>query len=367
MRTQAHVERIVDIRPIEGADRIEVATVLGWECVVAKTDGFKVGDLVVYIEVDSIVPDRPEFAFLKDRKFRVRTIKLRKQVSQGLILPITILPAGKYAEGQGVEKVLGVKKYDPESEIEAMLVTQKQEISKNKIINFLGRFSWVRSLPGIRNLFGKRGGFPKFLTKTDETRIQNMPAILEKEKGTEFVVTEKIDGQSATYFLVKNPNRFLWFGPKYVFGVCSRNLRLGKPDSSSYWTIARKHNMEKVLRESIRPQDNFIAIQGEIAGPGIQGNKYALNQYHFFAFNMIFPWGRYGAEDMECIARAGKFATVPILAQGFTLSETVVELVEFAKGKSVLYNTLREGVVIRNRQKNISFKVINPDFLLKNE
>jgi RNA ligase (TIGR02306 family) len=93
MRKLASIQKIVDIRPIDGADKIEVAQVLGWEVVVAKKDEFKVGDLVIYIEIDSIVPDKSEFDFLRDRKFRVRTIKLRKQVSQGLILPLSILPS----------------------------------------------------------------------------------------------------------------------------------------------------------------------------------------------------------------------------------------------------------------------------------
>lgn len=121
MRKLASVQRIIDLRPIEKADAIEVAQVLGWECVVKKNE-FKIGDMVVYIEVDSIVPDRSEFEFLRDRKFRVRTIKLRGQVSQGLVLPMSVLPQTKiYAEDEDVTNTLGIKKYDPQGDAERKL------------------------------------------------------------------------------------------------------------------------------------------------------------------------------------------------------------------------------------------------------
>lgn len=134
MRHLATVRTITDIRPIPDADKIEVVQVDGWECVVAKADGFKVGDKVVYIEIDSIVPERPEFEFLRDRKFRVRTIKLRKQVSQGLVLPLSILPSGKtYNINDDVTEILGIKKYDPQAEQEAKLL--ENNTYKTKILN----------------------------------------------------------------------------------------------------------------------------------------------------------------------------------------------------------------------------------------
>ncbi|MBQ9247308.1 MAG: hypothetical protein IJ171_01830, partial [Ruminococcus sp.] len=116
-RALAHVEQIVDIQPIPDADKIEVATVLGWKVVIAKADGFKVGDKVVYIEIDSKVPDRPEFEFLRDRKFRVKTIKLRGQYSQGLIVPLSILGSGNYNVGDNVTDKLGITYYVAEDNV----------------------------------------------------------------------------------------------------------------------------------------------------------------------------------------------------------------------------------------------------------
>jgi hypothetical protein len=348
------------LRPIEGADKIECAEILGWEVVVKKGE-FAVGQKVVYIEIDSIVPDRPEFEFLRDRKFRVRTIKLRKQISQGLALPIDILPKEVYNIDDDVTEILGVKKYDPQAEVEIKLMQEKLERSNNKIVKFLSRYSFFRKL----FFKPKKGSFPSFIHKTDETRIQNIPSILEKEKDTRFIVTEKLDGQSATYFLVKD-KKTLFGKQKYIFGVCSRNLLLSVEDNSSYWTIARQVGIRKVL-ENLIGDKQFVAIQGEILGEGIQGNKYKVSGYDFYAFNLIFPNGRINSVSAEFALRKEGIKFVPILDEDFRLKSTVAEMVEYAKGKSTLLPTLREGVVIRSIDKDVSFKVINPEFLLKNE
>ena len=323
MRHLATIREIASLRPIAGADRIEVAQVDGWECVVQKGE-FHTGEHIVYIEVDSIVPERPEFEFLRDRKFRVRTIKLRGQVSQGLVLPLSILPNGAPADlGADVTDVLGIKKYDPEAQQEAQLLTKQP-------------------------------------AKTDETRIQNLTTLFEMErnKGTKFSVTEKVDGQSATYYLRKVSKR------KYEFGVCSRNIYLGTPDNSSYWTIAKKYNIENVLRQLIGDYETIV-LQGEICGNQIQGNKYHISGYDLFAFNLIYPDHKCGTAEIKKLLEPYGIKTVPIVEEGKTLPETIAELVEYSKGKSVVRKEQkREGVVMRNVQSNISFKVINPDFLL---
>lgn len=251
MRHLATIREIASLRPIAGADRIEVAQVDGWECVVQKGE-FHTGEHIVYIEVDSIVPERPEFEFLRDRKFRVRTIKLRGQVSQGLVLPLSILPNGTPAIlGADVTDALGIKKYDPEAQQEAQLLTKQPQKPQSAVARFLMRFKWYRKL------FMKpkrKGGFPDWIVKTDETRIQNLTTLFEMErnKGTKFSVTEKVDGQSATYYLRKISKR------KYEFGVCSRNIYLGTPDNSSYWTIAKKYNIENVLRQLIGDYETIV-------------------------------------------------------------------------------------------------------------
>lgn len=362
MRKLASVQKITEIRPIEKADAIVVAQVLGWECVVKKNE-FKVGDMIVYVEVDSVVPDKPEFEFLRDRKFRVRTIKLRGQVSQGLVLPMSILPQTRiYVEDEDVTNLLEIKKYDPQGDAERKLVEQKLETSNNRIHKFFSKYPWYRKL----FFKPKKSGFPSFIKKTDEDRIQLFPHICENEKDTKFIVTEKLDGQSGTYFLIKNPKKWYQFGKNtYTFGVCSRNLHLPKEDNSSYWTIARQFEIKKVL-ENLIGDKQFIVLQGEIIGDKIQGNKYKISGYDFYAFNLIYPdYSVQPGISVEILKDYGvKF--VPILTANFKLKDTIKECVEYAKGKSTLLPVLREGVVVRNYDKGISFKIINPDFLLKN-
>ena len=360
-RVLASVQRVIGLAPIAGADRIECATVLGWQCVVLKKDDFQVGELAVYIEIDSKVPERPEFEFLRERKFRVRTIKLKKQISQGLLLPLSILPEGIYKEGNDVSDLLGVTKYDPEGDKERKLLEDKMAMSNNKVHKFLGRYPWYRKL----FFRPKKGGFPKFISKTDETRIQNIPHIVKYEKDTIFIETEKLDGQSGTYFLIKNPRKIPFFGKKYIFGVCSRNLHLPKQNNSSYWTIARQYNIEKVLT-SLIGDEKFVVLQGEILGEGIQENRYKVEGYDFYAFNLKYPNKKIDSVSASKLLSVLGIKFVPILSTDFKLKATVAEMVEHSTANSVLLPILREGVVIRNYDKDVSFKVVSPTFLLKN-
>ena len=356
MRKLASIREIKAIKDIDGADKIVCAIVDGWECVIAKKDCFNVGDKVVYIEIDSIVPERPEFEFLRDRKFRVRTIKLRKQISQGLVLPLTILPKGLYSIGDDVTEILGIRKYDPEGEQERRNANRITEKSKNPIIRFLMRFGWFRKL----YIKPRKGNFPSWIVKTDEERIQNKVSMfeIEKELGTKFAVTEKLDGQSLTLFLERVR------GEKFDFGVCSRNLRLSEPNDSSWWTIARQINAESVLR-ILLGNGNRIVLQGEIVGRGIQGNKYKVDGYDFYAFNLIIDGVKFSTQEMKVILAIHNIKTVPILEDNFILLDDIPKMAEYAEGKSVLCSTEREGVVVRNNEKNISFKVISPKFLLR--
>jgi hypothetical protein len=354
MRRLATVRTISDIRPIEGADRIVVAQVDGWECVVQK-DEFKVGDNIVYIEVDSIVSERPEFEFLRSRRFRVKTIKLRNQISQGLVLPMNILPPGYYRIDDDVTDILGIKKHDPQAMRESWLNTPEE---RSKLFKWFMRFKW------FRRIFAKskrKGGFPDWIVKTDEERIQNKTAMffIEKKNETLFTATEKLDGQSVTFFLKKVGRK------KYEFGVCSRNIYLGKPDSSSYWIIAQSLNIEHVLKSIIGSHDHVV-LQGEIIGPDIQGNKYQLGKYDFYAFNLIYPDNKkIHTLDMPQYLSQYGIKTVPVIHTSVPLEDTIADVVEDAKGNSnLLASQKREGLVWRNFAHNISFKAINPDFLL---
>lgn len=358
MRKLASIQKITEIREIPNADKIVMARVLGWECIVKK-DEFKVGDTVVYVEIDSVLPERPEFEFLRSRKFRVKTIELRGQVSQGLVLPMSVLPSTYLYEtrwmGQDVTELLGIIKYDPQGAEEDELVTD----NVNAVVKFLRRFKWYRKLFMVKD----EGGFPTWIKKTDETRIQSMPEILEDEKNTLLQVTEKLDGQSATYFLKREK-----FG-RMKFGVCSRKVYLKTPGDNNYWKIARKYNIEKVLRNIIGKND-YVILQGEIVGEGIQGNKYKIKGLKFYAFNLIYPEKQYPYFSMASKLSSEQIDCVPIISDNWTLPETMDEAVNFSIGKSVVNpNIQREGVVCRDthRSKVLSFKIINPKFLLENK
>lgn len=344
MRSLATIQEIGKLEPILGADAIEKATVLGWELVVKKGE-FRVGDKCIYIEVDSIVPETQQFEFLRARKFRVRTIRLRGQVSQGLALPIV---SGDFPVGTDVTEKLGIRKYDPQGDRERAEMERQVALQKNKLKKFFMRSSLFRRVYNF--LFGKnRGSWPSFIQKTDEERIQKMPTIL--SRGLTYDLTEKLDGQSGTYFKVRR-------GWRTQFGVCSRNFLIGIPDNSTYWQAARKYDIKKKLRVG-------EVIQGEILSPKVQGNKYCVGDVEFYVFNMIRNGKKLPTHEMIEWCNAASIPHVPVLATGATIPDSVPCLVESARGFSTLRKeTIREGIVCRNYENNVSFKVINPDFLL---
>jgi RNA ligase (TIGR02306 family) len=326
MRKLVSVQTIRELHPIDDADAIEVAKVLGWSVVVKKGE-FQVGEKVVYAEIDSVFPEKEEYEFLRNGKFRIRTIKLRGQVSQGICFPLSVLPEGEYEEDQEVTELLGVVKYDPPI---------------------------PACLDGIM-----KGRYPSFITKTDETRVQVLQHTLTQNKGAVCVYSEKLDGVSTTFYLKEEE-----------FGVCTHNLDLFETEGNTLWMMAHKYNVE----EKLRGLGRNLALQGETIGSGIQKNKYKLpaNERQFFLFN-IFDIDAYRYLDydefME-IAKRLDIQVVPFLHESFILSDNIDELIELSKGYSVLNKTTkREGIVIKIRKtKNrdgLSFKAINPEFLLK--
>jgi len=370
-RKLATIQKISELRPIEGADKIEVALMegLGWECVVKKGD-FAVGDRVVYIEVDSVMPERPEYEFLRPRNFRIKTIKLKGQVSQGLILDISSVPCAEFlALGSDVTDVLGITKYLSSSErLEFEEQGRRLLNEKNKLKKFMMRYSWFRRLFLSRS---QKVSFPYWVSKTDEERIQNMPHVLEQFADERVYVTEKIDYQSVTFTGKMVPRFAGFFGKilrfkKFQFVVCSRNM-VNNDKSSLYWKIAQKYNIEKILREN-----PTLTIQGEQGDAKIQGNKYKISEPKMWVFNIIDHekhW-HFCRSEMETFCAKYDLDLVPIVKQCklSELGSTVVELVECSKGKSQVADIPREGIVVRsihNGNKRLSFKVINPDFLLK--
>lgn len=342
MRTLVSVQKILDIQAIPGADAIEVAQVLGWHVVVKKGE-FQTGDLAVYYEVDSLLPPIPEYDFLAknglkktevDGKiiegYRLRTIKLRGQISQGLCLPTSILPDGapEPVEGLDVTDLLGVVKFE-----QIMAATAGSP----------------------------KGAFPSFIPKTDETRIQSAPEILQKYVGTEVYITEKLDGSSCTVFAQDSE-----------LNVCSRNTNWLPESDNEFWQAVRRAGLEDKA-----DQLGTIAIQGEVVGGKVQGNKlgvgvglYVFSAYDYKAARHLDYKELYNlCEDLD-------LSMVPVLDVLLMEQWDVDEWVAYATRKSVLNpNIWAEGIVVRSINETyepllggrLSFKVINPEFLLKED
>lgn len=365
MRHLATIQTIDAINPIEGADKIVCATCLGWH-VVVKKDEFKVGDKCLYIEIDSIVPKtNPIFEFLENRKYRVKTIKLKGQISQGLCLPVSLFPELKdFKVGDDVTKVLSIVKYDPELQIEKASSSKK----KSFISKILSRYEWYRNLE--KKFSSKNNIFPsQVISKSDEERIQAIPSVLRNNLHSLVSYTEKVDGQSYTATLEKK--KFLKIFTYYKFTIASRNYSVSQTEKSNYVAVTEKYNIKKVLKDNIKDFDS-IALQGEICGPGIQKNKYKLSVLHLYLFKIQFN----KKDDTEILSQLAvkHFAedncleSVPFLGE-FTLQQNIDQLVQLASSENSKLNpgVKREGIVIRQAHKNygFSFKVINPEFLLK--
>lgn len=368
MRHLATIQTIDNLEPIDGADSIVKATCLGWHVVVKKEE-FKIGDKCVYIEIDSIVPnDNPVFDFLKDRKYRVRTIKLRGQISQGLCLPIDLFPSLKdKSVGTDVTDELKIVKYDPEIQLERNVTTNTK---KSFVVKFLFRFKWFRTLYHYLNDNTK--GFPSdIVSKTDEERIQSMPSILSRNAGKLVSYTEKVDGQSYTATLRKKKVQ-LPFCSKYEFVIASRNLRVGLYSNTSYADVTKRLDIFNILKNNIG-NNKSIALQGEICGPAIQKNKYGFTENHLFVFRIKYTDedGKetfLSQEKTKIFAEKNNLETVPYLGE-FVLEHSIDDLVKLSSSEmsKLNKNTKREGIVIREAKDNFgfSFKVINPEFLLK--
>ena len=358
MRKLASIKTISDIVPIQGKDRIVLAMVDGWS-VIVKKDEFKVGDRCVYVEIDSVLPDKPEFDFLRKNNFRIKTMKMGGVISQGICFPLDILPKKRnstYEAEEDVTDVIGVKQYEKTMDKEP---TEISSTTNKKYPRFLMRMAWFRKLV----LPKKRAkGFPSFISKTDETRIQNMPFILQDKR--EWIATEKVDGQSGTFCLVRHKSKIPFIKDKFEYIVCSRNIRLFSKDSSSYWRVSDKYQIESVLSNMIGDRE-WVALQGECIAPNVQGNKYKVTDADFYAFNLIYPTGRLDSLTARCICRHHGINFVPIISTDYVLPDTVNEVLEYAHGNSKLGNTLREGIVFRSKDGKQSFKAVDPLFLLR--
>ena len=347
MRKLASIQKIREVLPIEGADRIELVKVLGWQCVCGKGD-FQPGDLCVYFEVDSFLPVREEFEMLRKSSyknndfmgegFKLNTMKFKGQISQGLVLPIDLLPplaGSEWVEGDDVTSLLGVHEWEvPE------------------MVGSVGTF---------------KSGRPSFIPKTDETRIQSMPQLLQEFAGLPYYITTKMDGSSYSIGIQDGE----------VF-YTSHNCTLIDDGKSSFIELVKKNGYVKMLQDyAYDRQISSIVLQGEFCGAGIQKNRLKLKEPGWFVFTCIINGERVGFDRLCEVCSSAGVPMVPVEEQGEDLTvayPTVESLLERAVG--IGFNgTEREGVVIRPKEPvysstvsgPLSMKVLNNHYLLKTE
>lgn len=386
MRKLASIQRVLNVRPIEGADLIEAVDVLGWTVVTQKSNNLKPGDLVIYFEVDSFLnANEPRFASFEDRfinwdgkrGMRLKTIKLRKQISQGLILPITDFPEVRNAqEGDDVTEILKIEKWEPAED----------------------------NSTGNTGLAGRKiGTFPSFIRKTDQERVQNYINELNKHKDESFEVSIKLDGSSMTLFHVSKTSphyaailadqetkqlRRATLIQKLVFkakkllrltktpdsfvGVCSRNIQLSPEDDSHFSTFARENKM----LEKLKSHGFNIAVQGELIGPSIQQNHEKVNGLEFYVFDVFDIDAQEYVKPRRARAIAADlgFNYVPVIAEGDLVLKhdgepraLVEEILKFAEGEGMNKGVKREGLVFKSNESDFSFKAISNSYLLKKE
>jgi RNA ligase (TIGR02306 family) len=341
MRKLATIRKIDAVNPIDGADAIEVCTIGGWKVVTKKSE-FVPGDLCIYLEIDSWIPNAiapflskghapREFNGVKGE--RLRTAKMRGQISQGLVLPISVLadnpdsawgnPADYLNEDFDVSEILNIQKWEP-------------HISPQ--------------------LAGKvMGLFPSFIPKTDQERIQNLSREMIGYKNYYWEVTEKLDGASMTVYVNNEKS-----------GVCSRNYDLDPNASNSFWEVAIRER----LMEKIRSTGRNLALQGELIGPNVQKNRYKRLSPEFWLFDVYdIDRSRYllPLERLH-FAMDAAINHVPTISSSVVISGNIEEMLREAEGKSRLCAGVeREGLVYKSFTSDESFKVISNKFLLKEE
>lgn len=407
-RELAYVVIIDDIQPIEGYDRVEAAIVGGWHVIVQKGQ-FKPGDPAIYFEIDSRVPaDKECFAFLEKRHYKIKTLKMCKTISQGLLMhasdfgwtiynkvtpdaygtcvidtDVAIIDDSGEAhrandESRFLTKKLGVTYADDEDNSRKApsvdkykkMASRHQKLFKKPLFRWLMRRDWGRKLLFV--FFGKKkdkkNGWPAWVQKTDEERIQNMPWILNSED--DWIATEKIDGTSTTFTMKRDK-----FGRKHFY-VCSRNVcfdTIDKPcyyDTNIYWEMTKKYDIYNVLARMLdaMPGEEWVTIQGETYGAGVQRREYSLADHDFAAFNLIFSsGGRVGTLEMLHILTAYGVPCVPIVDPCMKINqfENVDAILAYAEGNSAKDGLPREGIVFRTTDGTKSFKAVSNNFLLK--
>lgn len=335
-RVMAWIVKIDDVVKHPDADLLDICHIGGWK-VVTRLGEFKKGSLAVYASIDSWIPSTTAPFLSKGKEPRVyqnvpgerlRTVRLRGVVSQGLLLPLDVIPGhtNHWVEGDDCSQALGIVKYEPPI---------------------------PAALAGLA-----KGNFPSWIPKTDLERLQNLSKALEYWAYTQSLweVTEKADGSSMTVYFRDGE-----------FGVCSRNLELKEDDNNSFWRAAKKFQ----LQEKLTVLNKNIALQMELAGIGIQKNPYNLSDHSVYLFD-IYDIDRaeyLSPNDRYLLACELDIPHVPIIDSRWEMPMncTMDDMLNFAEGKSKLWTTAeREGLAFKSLSGRTTFKVISNKFLLKN-
>lgn len=339
MSNLATIQKVKNVRKHPNADSLNLVQVLGWQ-VVTKKDEFKENDLAVYIVIDTVLPERPEFEFLRNKNFRIKSIRLRGEESAGICFPLSILPNYTPRPSCGVIT-------DDISIIEGLDVSE-----------MLGVKHHEKPIP--TELAGQaHGTLPGYIIMTDEDNLRTYPDAIPEMYGRPFYITRKDDGCSGTFF-IRNGE----------FGVCSRRIHLKESETNGFWKMARKYNIENALRNAFPNMD--IAIQGEVVGPGIQKNKLGLKELELHVFN-IFEIVKRHYLDYKNIVEFCVPANIPMVSlinEGSAFGYTLEELVKLANEQKYLTGGPAEGIVIRPKEgftstvlkKYWSGKVLNENY-----
>ena len=412
-RELAYVVMIDDITPIKGYDRVELAHIGGWTVVVGKGE-FKPGDPAIYFEIDSQLPEVEPFTnmeFLAKKHYKVKTQKMCRSLSQGLLMsaenfgwtPIYNVDGmgdivaikdscGEYHyngahwyandESRFLTKQLGVTYAAPEDNARKTnspdkykrMAQRNSKLFSHQPFRWLMKRNWGKKLLFFffgNKKDGRKSDWPYWVKKTDEERIENLSFLFDDKK-TIWIATEKIDGTSTT-FTLKRGKGF----KKDEFYICSRNVVFNKPDKNCFYDtnvyieMAEKYNifekMTKLLHEHFTDCD-WITIQGETYGGGIQKRDYSIKDHNFMAFNLITSKeGRFNSERMKTLLEeAFGIPCVPIVKTNYIIPDTLDEMREFVDSQtSVIDGEMREGIVFRSLDGTRSFKCVSPKYLLK--
>ncbi len=397
-RQLAYVVTVDDVKPIEGRDRVESAVVGGWTIMTRKGQ-FKPGDPAIYFEVDSKVPEVEPFMFLEPKHFKIKTQKYKTPsgyfYSQGLLMSAEdfgwrIVEGGNYAivddegvyhrvdeESRFLTKKLNVtyatiednKRKAKSADKYKKMAQRHGKLFSHQPFRWLMKYTWGKKLLFI--FFGRKRDkktWPSWVVKTDEERIENLPYLFKED--TDWIATEKIDGSSSTFTLKRKPL-------KDEFYVCSRNVVFDKPnqpcfyDTNIYTEVAEKYDIYNKMKDLLYNHFSdceWITIQGEIYGQGVQKRSYHMTEHNFMAFNFITSKeGRWNSVHMrDLLERHCGIPCVPIIKEHYTLPESLDELREFVDSDtSVIDGGMREGIVFRSQDGERSFKCVSPAYLIK--